>query len=98
MAVSKVYNNLNEVYSSIHDTVSAAMRQLPRYSGCPDNIREDDDVMAQAALRVRSFYHDLRVFLHLNASLDVKPDLSSDRSVCSFDFCQALPLPLPSCI
>ena len=64
MAVLKVHNNLNKVYSSIHDTVSAAMRQLPRYSGCPNNDRGDDDVMAQTDLRVRSFYHDLRVFPH----------------------------------
>ena len=65
MAVLKVHNNLNKVYSLIHDTVSAAMRQLPRYSGCRDYIREDDDVMVQAALcRVCSIYHDLRVFPH----------------------------------
>ena len=65
MAVFKVHNNLNEVYSLINDTVSAAMRQVPRYSGCRDYIRKDDDVMVQAALcRVCSFYHDLRVFPH----------------------------------
>ena len=65
MAVLKVYNNLNEVYALIYDTVSAAMRQVSRYSGCRDDIREDDDVMVPAALcRVCSFYHDLRVFPH----------------------------------
>jgi len=65
MAVLKVHNNLNEVHSSIHDTVSAAMRQLPRYSGCRDCICEDDDVMVQAApCRVCSFHHDLRDFPH----------------------------------